>query len=120
MVTIEFGKWSLENDVDFKVIPDGFEIFPAAVEKHGINPSDVDTVDGRAASADWGSMGSIMVKNISDPEPRSYGTGDEEFDRVFENSLNGVDPDTLSDDETATQEKYVNDNWDDLNASGDE
>ena len=53
-------------------------------------------------------------------ELRTYNTGDEEFDRVFENSLNGVDPDTLTDEEITTQEKYVNDNWDDLNAGGDE
>jgi hypothetical protein len=30
---------------------------------------------------------------------------------VFENSLNGIDPDTLTEEETATQEKYVNDNY---------
>ena len=62
MTTMTFGKWSLENDVDFKVTPDGFEIFSSAVENNGINPSDVDTVDGRPARADWGMLGSILVK----------------------------------------------------------
>jgi hypothetical protein len=46
---------------------------------------------------------------------RTYGTGDETFDVVFLNSLNGIDPETLSEDEIATQEKWVNDNWDELN-----
>ena len=47
---------------------------------------------------------------------QSYRTGDIEFDLVFENSLNGIDPETLTDDEIAIQEKYINENWDDLNA----
>ena len=46
---------------------------------------------------------------------RTYNTGDESFDRVFENSLNGIDPDTLTEDEMETHERWVNDNWDDLN-----
>ena len=53
-------------------------------------------------------------------ELRTYGTGDEMFDSVFENSLNGIDPSTLTPAEIKKQEKYVNDNWDDLNTSGDE
>jgi len=46
---------------------------------------------------------------------RSYNTGDEEFDRVFENSLNSVDPETLTPTEIKKQEKWVNENWEDLN-----
>ena len=46
---------------------------------------------------------------------RTYNTGDEEFDRVFENSLNSISPDDLTEDEIEIQEKWVNDNWDDLN-----
>ena len=72
MTTINFGKHALENDVDFKSIPDGFGIFPSAVEKHGIKPSDIDTVDGHPARADWGMLGSIMV---AETELTSYGTG---------------------------------------------
>jgi hypothetical protein len=52
-------------------------------------------------------------------EPKTYGTGDEEFDRVFENSLNGIDPKTLTPAEIKKQERWVNDNWDDLNNVGD-
>lgn len=47
---------------------------------------------------------------------RRYKHGDENFDQVFVNSLNSVDPETLTDEEIEIQEKYVNDNWDDLNA----
>ena len=45
---------------------------------------------------------------------RTYGTGDEEFDTVFENSLNGIDSETLTEDEIEIQENWVNNNWDDL------
>ena len=47
---------------------------------------------------------------------RHYQNGDTVFDRVFENSLNGIDPETLSEHEIEIQEKYLNENWDDLNA----
>lgn len=57
---------------------------------------------------------------MKNTELRTYGTGDESFDRVFENSLNGIDPATLTPVEIKKQEKYVNDNWDSLNASGEE
>ena len=46
----------------------------------------------------------------------NYGAGDEEFDRLFENSLNGIDPNDLTDEEIEIQEKWVNENWDDLMA----
>ena len=48
-------------------------------------------------------------------EIRRYDDGDEEFDRVFENSLNGIDPTTLTEEEIAIQEKWIADNWKDLN-----
>jgi hypothetical protein len=51
---------------------------------------------------------------------RKYEIGDEIFDRVFENSLNGIDPTTLTAREIKTQEKWVNENWDDLNDIGDQ
>jgi len=40
---IRIGKYELENDVDIKSIPDGWEIFGTAVEKLGISPSDFDS-----------------------------------------------------------------------------
>jgi hypothetical protein len=46
---------------------------------------------------------------------RTYKTGDAEFDLVFENSLNSIDPNTLTKQEIEVQEKWVNENWDDLN-----
>ena len=48
---------------------------------------------------------------------RTYNIGDINFDIVFENSLNGIDPETLTEEEIEIQEKWVNDNWDDLNNS---
>jgi hypothetical protein len=48
-------------------------------------------------------------------EMRTYQTGDENFDRVFENALNGISPDDLTDEERDTHELWVNENWDDLN-----
>lgn len=39
----------------------------------------------------------------------------EDFARVFENALNSVSPNDLSDKEFAAHEKWVDDNWDNLN-----
>ena len=36
---------------------------------------------------------------------------------ILENSLNGIDPETLTDEEIETQERWIEDNWEDLNAS---
>lgn len=47
---------------------------------------------------------------------RIYQTGDIEFDRTFENSLNGIHPEILTDEEIKTQTQWVNENWDDLNS----
>ena len=57
---IRIGNYRLE-DVDYKVIADGYEIFSSAVEKYAINPQSIHTAQGRPASADWGMHGSIMV-----------------------------------------------------------
>lgn len=54
MKTLIIGKYELENDVDAKATPDGYEIFPECVEKFGIKPGDFD-------DADWGSNNSIIV-----------------------------------------------------------
>ena len=51
---------------------------------------------------------------------RTYGTGDANFDLVFENALNGIDPNALSSDELKLHEKWVNDNWGELNNIPDE
>jgi len=51
---IKIGEYELENDVECKVIADGYEIFNTTVEWNGISPSDF-TV------ADWGMGGSIIV-----------------------------------------------------------
>jgi len=48
----------------------------------------------------------------------AYNTGDEDFDRCFENALNGIDPKTLTAAEIKTHERWVNENWDDLNGGG--
>ena len=48
-------------------------------------------------------------------DTRTYNTGDGFFDLVFVNSLNGRDVSTLTPDELAAHEQYVNDNWDELN-----
>jgi len=45
---------------------------------------------------------------------KTYQNGDELFDTVFENSLNGVDPETLTEKEIKLQEKWVNENWEEL------
>ena len=50
---IQVGIFRLENDVECKVIPDGFEIFADAVKKHNINPDDF-------KNAEW-MDGSIIV-----------------------------------------------------------
>ena len=41
----------------------------------------------------------------------------DEFKRVFENSLNGIDPEILTDEERETQEQWVEAHWNDLNGS---
>ncbi len=46
---------------------------------------------------------------------RKYNNGDELFDRVFENALNGIRVETLSGSEILTHEEWVNEHWDDLN-----
>lgn len=40
MSTITIGKHRLENDIDVKVIFDGYEIFKKAVDKYDIKPDD--------------------------------------------------------------------------------
>lgn len=60
-------------------------------------------------------IGEMYIPEAVDT-PRTYKSGDENFDRVFVNSLNGIDPATLTPDEIKTQEQWVNENWDDLNA----
>ena len=47
----------LSNDLDYKVIPDGIEIFAKSVELFGINPDDFD-------SAYLTSDGSIIIEDI--------------------------------------------------------
>lgn len=62
---IKIGRWSLENDVDCKIIPRGFEIFPYAVKEFNINPTSIRKAEGKKVSADWSGMGSIEVNFIS-------------------------------------------------------
>lgn len=38
----------------------------------------------------------------------------ETFYRIFENSLNGIDPDSLTTNELLTQWEWVNENYDEL------
>jgi hypothetical protein len=45
-----------------------------------------------------------------------YKSGNENFDRTFENALNGISPNNLSKREIRIHEKWVNDHWDDLNS----
>ena len=45
---------------------------------------------------------------------RRYDDGDENFDRVFINSLNGIDPATLNETKIKIQERWVNKNWTDI------
>ena len=44
----------------------------------------------------------------------TYNTGNELFDRVFENSLNDINPEALTKDEIETHENWVNENWNEL------
>ena len=37
---ITIGPYELDNDLECKCIPDGFEIFGCAVRNHGIDPED--------------------------------------------------------------------------------
>jgi len=37
---IQIGQYKLENDVECKCIPDGFELFADAVAENGIHPDD--------------------------------------------------------------------------------
>jgi hypothetical protein len=46
-----------------------------------------------------------------------YKTGDQEYDRIFENSLNGINPDDLTDEEVEKQERWIEENWEELNDS---
>jgi len=41
-----------------------------------------------------------------------YGGGDENYDRKFENSLNGIDPAGLTDEEIEIQERWLMENED--------
>ena len=52
---IKIGEYELENDIDCKVILDGYEIFSTAVDLNGISPSDFE-------SAYWGMGGSVIVE----------------------------------------------------------
>jgi predicted HicB family RNase H-like nuclease len=45
-----------------------------------------------------------------------YGYDSETFDRVCDNALNGIDPETLTDEEVEIHRQWVADNWADLNA----
>ncbi len=47
---------------------------------------------------------------------KGYKGGDETFDRVFVNALNGVDPETLSAAEILIHEEWIEENWEDLNS----
>ena len=51
----------LENDVDFKRIIDGFEIFADAVSSHGITTETRMTWGKKRLSLEWGDMGSIIA-----------------------------------------------------------
>ncbi len=57
MNTIKLGKWELENDIDCKCIPDGWEIFGDAVNRLGISPEDF-------TDAYWGMFDSIIIEKI--------------------------------------------------------
>jgi len=52
---IKIGDYVLENDVDCKCIPDGWEIFPEAVHRFNITPADF-------TSAEWAFGKSIIVE----------------------------------------------------------
>jgi len=52
---------TLKNDLECKITADGWEIFPATVQKYGIDASMIISVDGNPIQADWGSLGSILV-----------------------------------------------------------
>lgn len=54
---IKLREYRLENDVEVKVIPDGYEIFSAAVKEHNIEPVDFVT-------ADWTMNGGIIVYTV--------------------------------------------------------
>ena len=56
------GKFFLENDVECKVIPNGYEIFSHAAREHNINPESIHTANGNPVRADWGMHGSIIVE----------------------------------------------------------
>ena len=56
--------WSLENDIDYKITADGWEIFTEAVNKYGITPESIHHVDRGNVSADWCGMGSIEITRL--------------------------------------------------------
>ena len=45
---------------------------------------------------------------------------DPEFEIVFVNALNGIDPDSLTEEEIKQHEAWVEKNWDDLNSQEEE
>jgi hypothetical protein len=49
-----------------------------------------------------------------------FGYDSEKFDRVCENALNGIDPETLTEEEVEIHRKWVADHWYDLNAGVDD
>ncbi len=54
---LKLRNYELEDDVEVKVIPDGYEIFADAVKSHNIDPTDF-------ASADWTMGGGIIVYTV--------------------------------------------------------
>jgi len=53
---IKIGGYTLENDIDVKCIPDGWDISREAVKNYGISLSDFN-------DADYGNYGNIIVYN---------------------------------------------------------
>lgn len=54
---IKLKDYELVNNLEIKVIPDGYEIFASAVNKYNIDPADFVT-------ADWSMGGSIIVYTV--------------------------------------------------------
>lgn len=46
-----------------------------------------------------------------------YQSGNEDFDRTFENALNGIPVENLTKRDIRTHERWVNDHWGDLNSA---
>jgi len=61
-VKMRIGKYNLENDIEFKVIPDGYEISGDTVDRLNIKPETIHTANGLPVSAHWGFANSIIVE----------------------------------------------------------